>query len=133
MGGLSEIGGDTGGTGDMSMSSPHPSACGSWIDRGELLRKIVEEFPDMRGEDYRSATGAVIRLSSPPRVCTRCAVLPPQSAAAVEAVQLAMQARRLLSELVRRNLVRMRTDAGVVPVRRVSIAREDGKPTLVVS
>ena len=47
--------------------------------------------------------------------------------------QLALQAHRLLSELLRRNRLRLRTDAGMVPVRQVSIRREDGKPTLVVA
>ena len=47
--------------------------------------------------------------------------------------QLAMQARRLMVELVRRNQVRMATPAGMVPVRQVSISREDGKPTLVLA
>jgi hypothetical protein len=47
--------------------------------------------------------------------------------------QLAKQAHRLLSELVRRNRVRMVTAAGAVPVRQVTISREDGKPTLVLS
>ena len=47
--------------------------------------------------------------------------------------QLAKQAHRLLLELVRRNRIRMQTAAGAVPVRQVSISREDGKPTLVVS
>jgi hypothetical protein len=47
--------------------------------------------------------------------------------------QLAKQAHRLLSELVRRNRVRMVTPSGAVPVRNVSISREDGKPVLVVS
>lgn len=47
--------------------------------------------------------------------------------------QLAKQAHRRLTELVRRNRARMMTAAGVVSVRQVSISREDGKPTLVVS
>ena len=47
--------------------------------------------------------------------------------------QLAKQAHRLVSEFVQRNRVRMRTDAGAVPIQQVSISREDGKPTLVVS
>ena len=47
--------------------------------------------------------------------------------------QLAKQAHRLLLELVRRNRIRMRTDAGMASVKQVSISREDGKPTLVVS
>jgi len=41
------------------------------------------------------------------------------------------QAHRIL-ELVRRDRIRIQTAAGAVPVRQVSIAREDGKPTLVV-
>ena len=47
--------------------------------------------------------------------------------------QLTMQAHRLLSELVRRDRVRVVTEAGAVPVRQVSISREEGKPTLVVA
>jgi hypothetical protein len=47
--------------------------------------------------------------------------------------QLAKQAHRLLSELLRRARLRLRTDAGMVLVRQVSISREDGKPTLVVA
>ena len=47
--------------------------------------------------------------------------------------ELSKQAYRLLSELARRNRVRMATAAGAVPVRQVSISRENGKPTLVVS
>jgi len=47
--------------------------------------------------------------------------------------QLAMQARRLMVELVRRNQVRMVTPAGTVPVKHVTISREDGRPTLVVA
>jgi hypothetical protein len=34
---------------------------------------------------------------------------------------------------MRRDRVRMKTEAGVVPVRQVSISREDGQPTLMVS
>ena len=47
--------------------------------------------------------------------------------------QLALQAHRLITELVRRNRILMVTSAGVVPVMQVLIAREDGRPTLVVS
>jgi len=46
--------------------------------------------------------------------------------------QLATQAHRLVLELVRRNRIRIATEAGVVPVRQVSISREDGKPTVVL-
>ena len=47
--------------------------------------------------------------------------------------ELSKQAYRLLSELVRLNRMRVATAIGMVPVRRVSISREDGKPTLVVA
>jgi hypothetical protein len=47
--------------------------------------------------------------------------------------QLALQAHRLLLELVRRNRFRMVTATGAVPVKQVSISREDGKPVVVVS
>ena len=47
--------------------------------------------------------------------------------------QLAVQARRVLMELVRRDRVRMSTPAGVVSVREVSVVRESDKPTLVIS
>jgi len=46
-------------------------------------------------------------------------------------VQLAKQAYRLVAELVRRGRARMTTEGGAVPVRQVSISREDGKPTVV--
>ena len=41
--------------------------------------------------------------------------------------QIAKQAHRLLAELLRRDRLRLRTDAGVV------LSRENGKPTLVVA
>lgn len=47
--------------------------------------------------------------------------------------QLAKQAHRVLTELIGRNRVRMRTAAGVVPVKQVTISREDGKPILVIA
>ena len=46
--------------------------------------------------------------------------------------QLAKQAHRLL-ELVRRDRIRIVTGDGMVPVRNVSIIREDDKPTVVVA
>ena len=47
--------------------------------------------------------------------------------------QLAKQAHRVLTELIRRNRVRMTAAAGVVPVKQVTISREDGKPILVIA
>jgi hypothetical protein len=47
--------------------------------------------------------------------------------------QLTVQARRVLMQLIRRDRVRIMTGTDAVPVRQVSIIREIGKPTLVIS